>query len=273
MATPESLAAGQLAAFRLKKLARYLIEKDDGADFGKVSRAARRLGINQSYLTKILSGERASIGMDTIDAAVKSVPIRRVYFTRPSLKLALAHGGDGDHVDPADYLLEPGADDASENAREATNERWQVAARLAADFAAAIHRGDVPSEHDALTMASVVLGDPIVEAAQRVAQSGDAVATVNAATRLALLLTAPRRADASVPVGFVRVRPKPGLLCPWPHAGGHFIGMRLAGPDDPDAAIVHRSDARSYVSLGPVLVPDTPYFQRMIAQGDLLRDG
>jgi len=86
----DTTAPGEIAAQQLAKLARHLLDRDTGREFGKLSRVARRLGINQSYLTKILSGERKSVGMETVEAVVQSCSVPRDYFVSLSAAPSVA---------------------------------------------------------------------------------------------------------------------------------------------------------------------------------------
>jgi transcriptional regulator with XRE-family HTH domain len=68
---------------RYRELLVELLTEEGGVDkHGSKSRAARRLGIDQSYVSKILTGER-SAGLESIDAAVTKLRIQRAYFDAP----------------------------------------------------------------------------------------------------------------------------------------------------------------------------------------------
>jgi hypothetical protein len=84
------LTAGcDLQSRRYFGLIRELADEHGAPKHGWRIRVSARLGINQSFLSRLLSGERATIGADSIDKAVMQLGMRRAYFE--------------DHAEPASY--------------------------------------------------------------------------------------------------------------------------------------------------------------------------
>jgi transcriptional regulator with XRE-family HTH domain len=70
--------AGQRAARRLLALIAEL-QGEEREEFG-VTEAARRVGIDQGYLSKLMSKERDSLGLSQTEAAAKKVGVDQAYF-------------------------------------------------------------------------------------------------------------------------------------------------------------------------------------------------
>lgn len=63
------MTEGEAAAKEVIDAARALLSADSGPKVGRMARVSRALGINQSYLAKLLNGERKSVGISTLARA------------------------------------------------------------------------------------------------------------------------------------------------------------------------------------------------------------
>jgi transcriptional regulator with XRE-family HTH domain len=75
-------ADSERAAARYVRLAEE-IGREVGLKYGWPSEAARRLGVSQSYLSRLLSKERTSIGLDKVQRAIKRMHLSPDYFYGP----------------------------------------------------------------------------------------------------------------------------------------------------------------------------------------------
>lgn len=210
-----------------------------------------------------MSGERASVGISTVDSVSRTVPIRRDYFTAP----VLVPGAPVDMFDPAEFVLEAGTEDPTSGPTTVANARWQAAIERSHRFMEGVRAG-APSADEALAIVDAVLSEPVIAAAIEARDAADAESLIAGTYKLVALLSGPPPSLPG-PQRFLRVRAVPGRALPWPAARNHFVGLRLAGPGDDASAIVHRVAGRSYVDAGPTSVPSEPYFQRALDRGDL----
>jgi len=281
--------AGEFAAGRYRRLAEGLGDAYYGRPkAGWKSKVARRLGIDVSYLTRIVKGERVGVGLDMIEEAVRRVPIRRAYFAPGPVPNATVEDADW-----RDYLeIEAEADAA--RARAASVPRWPASMTAVTGRFMAGSDEDQPARaaraRIARELAAAVLRDPVVSAAEAVRDAKRDRDAVERAFKLVALLDRDRASSAAsaadafdpkldeVTTKRLRVkaaRPSPtGPRLPWPGAPGRYVGYRKGRPNTPEALVVFRlppdaPDGQPYVLAGIVDVPDTPYFRRAIERGDL----
>lgn len=80
MNTGDVTAEGERAKQRYLRLIEELGAEEGAPDHGWKSRVARRLGIDQSFVSRLVRRDRLSVGADSIDKAVAKLRIRREYF-------------------------------------------------------------------------------------------------------------------------------------------------------------------------------------------------
>lgn len=73
-------AEGDRAKRRYLRLIEELGAEEGAPEHGWKSRVARRLGIDQSFVSRLVRRDRTSIGADSIDKAVMHLRLRREYF-------------------------------------------------------------------------------------------------------------------------------------------------------------------------------------------------
>jgi len=82
-AAPQA-ADGDQATRRYKRLIRELADEHGAPKHGWGVRVATRLGIDPSFLSRLVSGEKKIVGADSIDKAVHHLGIHRGYFEDPT---------------------------------------------------------------------------------------------------------------------------------------------------------------------------------------------
>lgn len=158
---------GQQAAERYRTLAQGLGEQF-GHRYGWMSKVARQLSVDPSYLKKILEGDRTSVGIDTIELAVRNVPIRWGYF-RDAIVSSWKDYVGPDEAASASKVRVPGV------TIRVRQPRWTEAIERAkalerdANLLAAKNE-QLPLE-DCLALARVVLSDPAVQAALEISRT------------------------------------------------------------------------------------------------------
>jgi hypothetical protein len=78
--TPSVSEATERAARRYLRLIEELGFEEGAPKHGWKSAVARRLGVDQSYVSRLLSRDRISVGADSVEKAVTRLKIRRDYF-------------------------------------------------------------------------------------------------------------------------------------------------------------------------------------------------
>lgn len=258
------MTRSELAALRLRYLAEWVGDvMHEAPTHGWQAATARSLGIDPSYLAKILSGKRTSVGREVVDDVADTLGIGREYF-EATFQTPDAMPED---VDPADYLRfdSPPRNVASiaESAAwtgELTRELLTEVERLMGSGALSILPGKKGEESRRLmrALATSVVDRPAIAAAASALMATDDRELENAGIRLAAALHAPRPL-----VGFLTVRGVPGRLFPAP-AGDErrFIGAEQATPGDFEVG------GKTYACIVE-RVPATPYFRKAIRTGDL----
>ena len=278
---PVSTTPSEFAAARYRALAEGLGELYGKPRQGWKTRVAKRLGVSPSYLSRVLSGDRVSIGVDVIEEAVRRVPIARSYFA-PSL----VPGERPEDVVWRDFVAtDPAAADEPLSSEERTRSsyRWSRARELARMFM----RTRRDSAQGVRAIAEEILRDPVVSAAVDVRDAGDDEQALARGFKLIALLehdeTAVEAAEVDpqhelVEPAKLRVRaridptPETAPRLPWPGAPGRYVGWRRATPSDPPSTRVRfTTNGPEYVNQGVVEVPDSPYFRRALEKRDLLR--
>lgn len=240
--------------------------------YGWQARVARRLGLSPSYVSRLLSGARVGVGFGAIEQAVQRVPLRREFFSPgPS---------PGEHPSDADwrdYIAD------QEGTAPAIQNRWQELSGRAMRFIRR-HRHDPQLARE---LAGEVLREPVVSAALEVRDASDADAPSRGVALAALLVASSDGAEEpSSPVADLpsslpprvlvrpRLDPSPATAprLPWPGAPGRYVGWRRATRADPaDTRVRFTEGGPEFVALASVEVPDSPYFQRALRRGDILR--
>ena len=243
-----AMASSELAAIRLKHLAEQVGNRwHERPKYGWKSAVARRIGIDPSYLNRVIKGRRTSVGAEVIDSVSQAVPISREYFT----VTGLSEDSDPLDVDWLAYLKGDMAPAAQEPPREESLLRT-IAARLTHHVRHA--PGDADQRLRSLMRSFIVaaLDEPPGPAALAALRADTVQSRAAACYRLAA------EAQASGDVGTklrVRVVLDAGFMPRMEERNGR-VGMR-------------RSALGEWERIEEDEVPNTPFYWRRIADGDL----